>query len=250
MRISSELERESRISRLEIGLKDTNEELKLAQNKLVQSEKLAVTGTLAASIAHDIRNILASINVQISMGANDPEKALEYISDSLGRFNVLAHRLLSYAKPHKAVLEHLDLCGTIEKVFSLIEAQFRISKVDLESNGPESSVFVMGDEGRLEHLIVNLLLNSLNAVKAKGKVTVSVEQKADSIVLSVSDNGYGMSDEMIKALFQPFATTRSNGFGLGLFSCKQIASEHGAAIECISELGLGTTMKVIFPRAK
>jgi signal transduction histidine kinase len=250
MRISSELERESRIHHLEEGLKVTSQELRMAQDKLVQSEKLAVTGTLAASIAHDIRNILASINVQVSMGVDEPQKALSYIGDSLGRFNVLAHRLLSYAKPHQAVLEHLDLCDVLEKVTSLIEAQFRISKVQLKCEVPESSAVVMGDEGRLEHLIVNLLLNSLNAVSAKGHVTVVIESHSDSISLSVIDNGKGMSPEIRERLFQPFATTRSNGFGLGLFSCQQIANEHGATIECISELGEGTTMKVTFPRAK
>ena len=249
MRISSELERESRLKALEMGLKDTSAELKMAQTKLIQSEKLAVTGTLAASIAHDIRNILASINVQISLGVDEPEKALAYVGDSLGRFNVLAHRLLSYAKPHQAALEHLDLCEVLSKVFILIEAQFNISKVTLESNCPESPVFVMGDEGRLEHLIVNLLLNSLNAVKAKGTVRVTVESNERSVVLVVSDNGQGMSTEMSEKLFQPFATTRSNGFGLGLYSCKQIALEHQGTIECSSQLGQGTSMKVTFPRA-
>jgi signal transduction histidine kinase len=248
MRISSELERESRILQLEEGLKDTSQELKYAQDKLVQSEKLAVAGTLAASIAHDIRNILSSINVQISLGVDEPQKALDYVGDSLGRFNVLAHRLLSYAKPHQAVLEHLDLCSVLEKVLSLIGAQFEISKVELVSKVPDTAVFVKGDEGRLEHLVVNLLLNSLNAVRAKGKVTVTIESNGESIDLSVMDNGQGMTPEVREQLFQPFATTRSNGFGLGLFSCMQIAREHGATIECNSELGQGTTMKVSFPR--
>ena len=107
----------------------------------------------------------------------------------------------------------------------------------------------MGDEGRLEHLIVNLLLNSLNAVKAKGTVKVTVESNERSVVLVVSDNGQGMSTEMSEKLFQPFATTRSNGFGLGLYSCKQIALEHQGTIECSSQLGQGTSMKVTFPRA-
>ncbi len=250
MRVSSELERESRLKALETGLRDTSDELKMAQSKLIQSEKLAVTGTLAASIAHDIRNILASINVQISLGVDEPEKALAYVGDSLGRFNVLAHRLLSYAKPHQAALEHLDLVEVLNKVFSLIEAQFNISKVTLESNCPDSPVFVMGDEGRLEHLIVNLLLNSLNAVQAKGVVRVTIECHENSIVLIVSDNGQGMSPEMSERLFQPFATTRSNGFGLGLYSCQQIAREHEGTIECSSKPGEGTSMKVTFPRAK
>ncbi len=249
MRVSTELERESRIHQLEKGLRVTSEELKNTQNNLIQSEKLAVTGTLAASIAHDIRNILASINVQISMGSDEPEKALNYIGDSLGRFNVLAHRLLSYAKPHQAVLEHQDLSDILEKVISLIEAQFSISKVELEAIVPEESVFVMGDEGRLEHLIVNLLLNSLNASKANGKVTVSIKSNVDSTILVVSDNGAGMSPEMSERLFQPFATTRSNGFGLGLYSCKQIVEEHQGTIDCTSQPDQGTTMTVTFPKA-
>jgi signal transduction histidine kinase len=85
-------------------------------------------------------------------------------------------------------------------------------------------------------------------VRAKGKVTVTIESNGESIDLSVMDNGQGMTPEVREQLFQPFATTRSNGFGLGLFSCMQIAREHGATIECNSELGQGTTMKVSFPR--
>ena len=250
MRLSSELERESRIHELEHGLQLTSEELRRAQNNLVQSEKLAVTGTLAASIAHDIRNILSSMSVQISLGANEPEKALAYVGDSLGRFNVLAHRLLSYAKPNQALLEHLDLSVVLDKVVDLIGAQFRISNVGLETNVPGQATYVLGDEGRLEHLIVNLLLNSLNACSAKGTVSVSIESNETSVSLIVCDNGRGMSEEMSERLFQPFATTRSNGFGLGLYSCKQIAEEHHGKIECTSQTGQGTTMKVIFPRIK
>ncbi|MEI7986088.1 MAG: HAMP domain-containing sensor histidine kinase, partial [Armatimonadota bacterium] len=153
------------------------------------------------------------------------------------------------AKPHQAVLEHQDLSEILEKVISLIEAQFSISKVELEAIVPEESVFVMGDEGRLEHLIVNLLLNSLNASKANGKVTVSIKSNVDSTILVVSDNGAGMSPEMSERLFQPFATTRSNGFGLGLYSCKQIVEEHQGTIDCTSQPGQGTTMTVTFPKA-
>lgn len=250
MRISSELEREARIQKLEEWLAETTEELKKAQDKLVQSEKLAVTGTLAASVAHDIRNILASIGVQISMGSDNPEHALNYVQDSLGRFNVMAHRLLSYAKPQKAALEHLDLCEVLETVHGLLRAQFRISKVELSIDIPDDSVYMMGDEGRLEHLIVNLLLNSLNAVGVGGRVDISVVADSETVVLAVSDNGPGMAPEMRSKLFEPFSSTRSNGFGLGLYSCRQIAHEHKGTIECSSELGQGTTMKVVFPRAK
>ena len=235
MRISSELEREARIQKLEEWLAKTTEELEKKQ---------------AASVAHDIRNILSSIGVQISLGSENPEHALSYVQDSLGRFNVLAHRLLSYAKPPKAMLEHLDLCTVIETVLSLIGAQFRISKVELVTVLPDETLYVLGDEGRLEHLIVNLLLNSLNAVGPGGRVEVSIGAEESTVWLSVSDNGPGMAKEIQERLFEPFASTRSNGFGLGLYSCKQIAQEHKGIIECLSEPGQGTVMKVIFPKAK
>jgi signal transduction histidine kinase len=81
-------------------------------------------------------------------------------------------------------------------------------------------------------------------------VQVEIEATDSAITLTVSDNGPGMSEEMLDRLFQPFATTRSNGFGLGLYSCKQIANEHNASIVCESKPGVGTAMKVIFSRAK
>lgn len=250
MRISSELEREARIQKLQSWLDNTKSELEAAQDKLVQSEKLAVTGTLAASVAHDIRNILASINVQISLGADQPERALDYVQASLDRFNVLAHRLLSYAKPSEAMLEHLDLVEVADKVISLVAAQFRISKVELKVCHPEGSVFVMGDEGRLEHLIVNLLINSLSVVGQGGVVTLSIAAIDDSVQLVVQDNGPGISPEVRERLFKPFSTTRTNGFGLGLYSCMTICHDHGGTISCSSDPGEGTTMTVTFPGAK
>ncbi len=250
MRISSELEREARIQKLEEWLRNTKNELQAAQDKLVQSEKLAVTGTLAASVAHDIRNILASISVQLSLGADQPERSLAYVQDSLGRFNVMAHRLMSYAKPSEAMLEHLDLSTVVDTVLNLIEAQFRISRVQLDVCLPEEPAVVMGDEGRLEHLVVNLLLNSLNAVGQGGTVSISIMNLESSIKLSVRDNGPGMTEEVQQKLFTPFSTTRSNGFGLGLYSCSQIVQDHGGTIICETELGRGTEMSVTFPRAK
>lgn len=250
MRISSELERESRIQKLEDWLASTTQELRDAQDKLVQSEKLAVTGTLAASVAHDIRNILSSISVQLSLGAHRPEEALSYVQDSLGRFNVMAHRLLSYAKPQKALLEHLDLCSVLDTVLGLLQAQFRISRVSLQVIKPDEPVYVLGDEGRLEHLFVNLLMNALHAVGSKGAVEVGILNEEGAVAFVVKDNGPGISEEILQRLFEPFSSTRANGFGLGLYSCKQIANDHRSTIECISHPDQGTTMKVTFPREK
>lgn len=248
MRINSELEREARIKALEYGLDQTTSELKQAQKRLMQSEKLAVTGTLAASVAHDIRNILASISLQVDIGADRPTEALQYVKGSLGRFDVLAHRLLSYAKPSVTVFEHVDLLSTLGKVVSLVEGQFKINKIGLVINSTVKTAVIQADEGRLEHLFVNLLINALQFSPQGTTVAVTVEQSDAHVKVSIQDEGKGIPPEDIARIFEPFVSTRKDGFGLGLYSCNAIAQDHEGEIECCSELGKGTRFTVLFPR--
>ncbi|HLO99832.1 MAG TPA: ATP-binding protein, partial [Fimbriimonas sp.] len=250
MRVNSEIEREARIKALEFGLDQTTSELKLAQQRLVQSEKLAVTGTLAASVAHDIRNILASISLQVDMGADRPNEALDYVRGSLGRFDVLAHRLLSYAKPNQTVFEHVDLFGVLKKVVSLVEGQFKISKVNLRIEGADERALIQADEGRLEHLFVNLLINALQFSRAGSNVTMNVECGLEFVQVVIQDEGSGIPAGDINHIFEPFVSTRKDGFGLGLYSCKAIVDDHQGIIECESVVGEGTRFTVFFPRCK
>lgn len=250
MRVNSEIEREARIKALEFGLNQTTSELKLAQQRLLQSEKLAVTGTLAASVAHDIRNILASISLQVDMGADRPNEALNYVRGSLGRFDVLAHRLLSYAKPTQTVFEHVDLYGVIKKVVTLVEGQFKINKVALRIEGGDDRALIQADEGRLEHLFVNLLINALQFSRQGSNVTLSIEGGDEFVQVVILDEGSGIPAEDIDHIFEPFVSTRKDGFGLGLYSCKAIVDDHQGIIECDSVVGKGTRFTVFFPRCK
>lgn len=248
-RISSELDRYATIQGLESGLETANKELQAAQNALIESEKLAVAGALSASIAHDIRNILASVSVQLSMFDEDPEAAVAFIKGSLGRFDVLAHRLLSYARPSGAIYQHVDLEEVVAHVVTLLDAQFKIAKVDLivESSGQE--FYIRGDEGRIEHLIVNLAINALQAQRPGGWVKVVLEQSSGWVTMEVSDNGPGIADAVRTRLFEPFSTTKINGFGLGLYSCLQIMEGHGGKLICESDPKSGTRMRAFFPVA-
>lgn len=248
-RINSELERASVIKRLELGLERTHEDLRQAEQQLFQSEKLAVVGTLAASIAHDIRNILASMSLQISMAEEHPERSVSFIRDSLARFDVLAHRLLSYAKPSKGLLETVELSDNIQGVCELLRAQFQMSKVDLEYKKPPNPVYILGDPGRLEHLFVNLVTNALQAMRTGGgKVTISVSTDEKNAIVTVKDDGPGIPAHLRDTVYEPFVSTSVSGFGLGLYSCSQIVLAHNGSIKFECPDSGGTEFTLTFPK--
>jgi hypothetical protein len=245
MRVSAELEREEQLAALRHTLADTNEELTLVQRQLVQNEKLAMAGTLSASIAHDIRNILASVKLQMSLLESEPVRALAYVNDAFGRFQVLIHRLMSYARPRQPISEPVDLRETCQRVVELLSPQFKVSKINLETSFPPEPTFVRGDGNQLEHLLVNLVINALQVLPAGG--VVQLELKAgDMVEVAVRDNGPGISSEFREQLFRPFASTKRDGFGLGLYSCRRIAEAHGAELLAEPVVPNGTCFRVRF----
>lgn len=247
-RIGAEVERQEQILQLEARLSAKSAELMLAQQRLVDSERLAITGTLAASVAHDIRNIVASASLQIDMVSELEPELAESVQGSLSRFQVLAHRLMSYARPSQVAREHTDLVNTISKVVELIEPQFSISNVELIVGEPSEPVVLQADEGRLEHLFVNLLMNALQATPEGGKVWIEYGENGAAVEIRVRDTGSGIPDELKMGLFKPFSTTKPDGFGLGLYSCQCIVQDHGGSIVVDSGAG-GTVFAVRLPRA-
>lgn len=240
MRICAELDRESEVLSLKEDLAHANE-------RLIQNEKLAIAGTLSATIAHDIRNILSAAQIDLELGGDSQQQTIELIQNHLTRFNVLAHRLLSYAKPSNMAFEEVALYQAIERVGHLLSKHFQMSGVELSLRVPEDLDFILADSHRIEHLFVNMLMNSLQASSPGGKVDVSAHDQGSTILLTVSDNGPGLRPEVLERLFEPFATTRSNGFGLGLYSCKQILQDCRGSIRAESS-PKGTSFHLTFPK--
>lgn len=240
MRISSELDREVQLAALQHDLAETRE-------RLLQSEKLAIAGTLSASIAHDIRNILAAISLELDMGAKNPRSTLESVQGHLDRFHVLASRLLSYAKPHQLVREPVNLSESILRSVALLSAHAKLKNIQMEVVGHSNDIVVTADQARLDHLFVNLLLNAIEAMCAGGKVLVTLKRRDCSVEVTVADSGPGIPPDKLDTLFEPFSSSRRDGFGLGLFSCHQIVTEIGGDISVESEPGQGTTFFVRLP---
>ena len=227
------------------------EELKSTHEQLVQSEKLSVVGTLAASTAHDIKNILSSITLELATGANESNLALASVKGHLDRFSVLAHRLLSYAKPRLVAMQPIAIDETIHRVLALTSAHTRVTDVTVVFNSGGEVLPVLGDPHQIEHLFVNLVLNAVQAMHDKGgTLTVEVQPGDDTVTVTVGDTGRGLSKEAKDCLFQPFSSTRNEGFGLGLYSCKRIIEEHGGDIKLKSVPGKGTTFYVTLRRVR
>lgn len=240
MRISSELEREAQLKELE-------RDLATAQAQVIQNEKLATTGTLSAAIAHDIRNIVSAISLDIGMEPTGSREALKTVRTHLDRFNVLAHRLLSYAQPKDVVLEPTSVGDSLHRVLDLLAQHFQVAGIECEVHISPTIPLVLADSSRLDHLLLNICMNAIQAMKNSGRIAIRAAFEGSNVFISIQDNGPGMTTEQVERAFEPFHSTRHDGFGLGLYSCKQIVKDCGGTIDVQSELGVGTTFRISLP---
>ena len=230
MRISSELERERQLQLLRSDLQEKTVELEQAQASMLQREKLAVTGALSASIAHDIRNILSAVSLEIAMGKDHPEQTLQTVQDHLDRFNVLSHRLLSYARPKQVMREPVSLPESFDRVVSLLQRTLEVAKISVVVDCDPELPAIWADQSRVDHLFINLVLNSIQAMKSGGVVKLHAYSEGTQVFATVSDTGPGLSEDHLTGLFKPFQSKRMSGFGLGLYSVKRIVDESGGNI--------------------
>jgi len=249
VRISYELDRENQIRSLEGDLEATGEALRSMQHKLIQSEKLAVTGMLSASISHDIRNILSAISMEMSILADRPDELLGVVRNQLDRFAVLSHRLLSYARPNEVALAPVDLSEVLVDVLDLLRGHLAVSGITVESKMPKNLPSVFADPIRLQHLFVNLIMNAIQASQTGNQIRIRCQSHKDSLTVEIKDMGRGMTPHQLARLFEPFSSTRIGGFGLGLYSCRQIVRETGGEITATSKPGSGTLFKITLPLA-
>lgn len=236
--------------RLQSRMRAMTEELRGTRRQLIESEKLSAVGTLAAATAHDIRNILASLKFSLDESASDPRGALLSAREQIDRFSVLAHRLLSYTKPRLIERREVDLTHSIRAVIALIAAHAKISKVQINFQSIGKPPWVLGESYQLENLFVNLFLNAIQAMEPKGgNLAIQTRTKSDGIEVRVTDSGRGIPPDQLEEIYQPFSTNRSEGFGLGMYSCRRIVEEHQGNIRVESTVGRGTSFTVWLPAA-
>jgi signal transduction histidine kinase len=232
-------------ARVQAELAAATDALQKTQRRMVELEKLHLAGTLATSVAHDIRNILTVLQMEVEAlppGVADP------VRDQLYRFAALTHRLLAFSRPSVLESRPTSLNAVIRRVIPLIAAQAQINDVEIVTDLPGELPEVAADSNQLDHLFVNLCLNGIQAMSlGGGTLTLKVEADGTWVYASVVDTGCGIPAEIVPRLFDPFFTTRATGTGLGLFSCKRIVEDHGGQLTVESELGAGACFVVALP---
>ncbi|MBI2900853.1 MAG: PAS domain S-box protein [Planctomycetes bacterium] len=222
--------------------------IKKLREELVRAQSLAMVGELAASVAHEIRNPLASMLAGLETlrselhpsGASD--EMFRKLLEQIRRLDDTVERLLVFAKPWEVSPRDYDLDAVIRGVAGMLG---RESKSEIRLRGPAPCP-VFGDPQLVEHVLVNLIRN---AVEAGGAAEVEVSATEANVEIAVRDPGPGIAPEHQAKLFRPFFTTKANGTGLGLATCQKIVQAHKGSIRISSAPGRGTEATVRLPRA-
>jgi signal transduction histidine kinase len=243
-----------------IALENTRlyEDLKQSQELLARSDRLAAVGTLAAGIAHEIRNPLVSIHTFTQLlpeRLDDPEFRTTFLriaSDEVARASALIDDLLTFARPSPSATHQVDLNAILEQMVRLLDGQAKKKAIRLIFSPSASLLPVLADEGQLKQVFMNLLLNALQATPQGGEISLTTQTVRDQrgkecCRVVVQDTGEGILPEHKEQIFDPFFTTKSSGTGLGLFIAYQIVAEHGGYIDVESLRGEGTSFYVHLP---
>jgi signal transduction histidine kinase len=243
-------------------LEEKNQQLQQAQQEIIQSEKLASVGRLAAGVAHEIGNpigiILGYIQLLLTRQLDEQEKTdcLQRMNAETERVNGIIRNLLDYAQPSTEHTEALDLNSIIEETHALVSYQKNYLNIAVSFDLDQSIHPVMGDEKLLRQILINLTLNALDAMQKGGTLAYKTaeEQVAGKTCVSftLADSGTGIAPENLGKIFDPFFTTKEpgKGTGLGLSNVQRIVDAMGGKIKVSSTPGQGTAFTVLFPVIK
>jgi signal transduction histidine kinase len=236
------------------------QELKDAQAQIIQSEKMAVVGTFASGLAHEVRNPLNSIALQLSLLerrvirleptlAAEVQELLAVIREEVRRLDSLVGDFLQFSRTDRMQLTPTSLESTIDEVLRLLWPEARASRVRLgrEPIGEPIPPLTL-DAEKMKQVVINLVRNSIEAMPGGGEVTVGSGVEGGRALMSVRDNGPGLPEGL--DVFQLFVTTKARGTGLGLSIAQQIVLEHGGEIVAEPSPGGGATFRISLPLSR
>jgi putative PEP-CTERM system histidine kinase len=223
--------------------------LKLSQ-RLLKAKEMEAFQTLSAFFVHDLKNLASKLSLMVqNLPAHYDNPAFRddmlcLMSGCVAKMNALCSRLSPLTQRLELHRTETDLNELVRATLADLEGSLSVPLLQELRSVPKALL----DPEQLQKVLVNLVLNANEAVDGRGEIRVQTEQRGRWLVLSVSDNGCGMSEEFIRqSLFQPFQTTKSQGLGIGLFHSKMIVEAHQGRIEVKSEEGKGSTFQVLLP---
>ena len=230
-------------------------ELKKLERRARFNEQLAAVGSLAAGIAHEIRNPLASISGSVQVLSNEltvgsaERRLMEIIVSESNRLSRILEDFLRFVRPQERSVAEFDVATAVTEVMDLFRLSDEISdahRIEVQVSPPRS--VLSGDRDQIRQIIYNVAKNAVRAMAAGGTLTVLGREEDAWYSIRFTDTGRGMSEEELARLFTPFSTAFDGGTGLGMAIVRRIVEDHGGAIDAESRPGEGTTVTVLLPR--
>ena len=242
-----------------------------SEARLLQAQKKASLGVMAAGVAHDFNNTLRAITgvselISIKSREQETKTHAEEICRAVQQASDICRQMLAYTGRSTAEKSVIDICGLIHEMTPLIKAALP-DRVTITFEASLDPALVYGNTTQLQQVLMNLVTNAADAINGKGDIQVRVDNQLVSgrissseyfwissptpgeyIALSVTDTGHGMDPDVVAQIFDPYFTTKKSGHGLGLSSVQGIASSHKAALGVWSKSGSGTRFTILFPR--
>lgn len=223
------------------------------RRQMLMTEKLSAVGKVSSSILHDFKNLLSVIDnyAKFILKTQDITEAKEYVEKILTSSNLMismSQEVLFYAQGEKKLnRKEWPLSDMFNTVIQLIDNHLKKDRITLTCNVPASVTYAF-DSDKISRAFYNLLINACEAVpKPNGTITIDVKNEGKTLTIIISDNGAGISQQILPRIFDPFVTTKSHGTGLGLAIVKNIVEAHGGRIEAQSHHGGGTRFIMSFP---
>jgi signal transduction histidine kinase len=245
------------------SLREREAQLKEKQEALLRAEQLAAVGRISAQIAHEVRNPLSSIGLNVDLlnealakaqfsskeEVTEATQLLAAVTREVDRLTDVTEQYLAMAKPHKPALQPEDIPHVIDTVLDFSRPELERAEIRVETSYEKDGPKALADENQLKQVFLNLIRNSREAMAGGGVLKVRSRAVNGHLEVEFTDNGRGMNADVRDRIFEPFFTTKEGGTGLGLSVTQQILQAHGGSIECHSTPGTGTTFVIRLPRA-
>lgn len=246
--------------RLEIKIRESEtakKQLEEAQMQLIQSEKLAGIGQLAAGVAHELNNPLSGILGFAQLLLDDRKltaqqrQDVETIHTQSQRCRTIIQHLLQFSRRKEPQKEAIDLLSLIQVNLDVMKYEFATSGIEVVRKFPSSLPLILGDAHQLQQVFLSLMTNAQQAMEGRSRSRLVIEARANlrEVLLEFADNGIGIPPDIIGKIFDPFFTTKApgKGTGLGLSICYGIIQQHGGQLQVKSEVNAGTAFTILLP---
>ncbi|MFZ0391435.1 MAG: ATP-binding protein [Calditrichia bacterium] len=233
-------------------VRDISERKKI-ERYAIQTEKMVALGQLSAGIAHEIRNPLFSLNNNLDYlnrkanGNSSFKEVYPELQDGINRIQKIVSAILDYSRPHKPEMKEILIEEVIQKTLLLVQKKFENSATTIITRFAENSRPLYADPHQMEQVFINLILNSMAAMKNAGTLTITTRPKPQHLVVEVADTGKGVAEEDLNRIFDPFFSTSPNGTGMGLPIVQRILEQHRARYSIESRLYEGTRLRIYLP---